>query len=177
MPSFLKIFSFLCTLLLMSSSLVEGKERVERLLFSFDNREWKAGFQRSDPISSITEYTLNDEAVDNWTELVTVQKLVPITISAYEYYAEFIKSLKKGVNPAEVKSNVLKQKENDLLFEWAIPGNGPLAQHEWFRLIKTPQSTWVLRYTTKKLNEVEKQRPIWEKILDSAFLECSGEGK
>ncbi|MGE4573189.1 hypothetical protein [Parachlamydia sp.] len=171
----LKILSFFIALTLISSSVIESKECREQLKFSFDDREWKEDFQSNDQIGSITEYTLKNETVTDWSELVTVQKLIPIKVSAYDYYLDFVKGLKKEVNPLEVRSQVLKQSEDDILFEWSISGRDGLSQHEWFRLIKTPQSTWVLRYTTKKLQDVEKQRPIWEKILNSATLVREGD--
>jgi hypothetical protein len=146
----------------------EDVECEESLQFSFDNRPWKRAFENSNSQASIVEFTLKTENVDNWTELVTVQKLVPISATVENYYLEFMHNLRKAVNPEKVYSRLINKNDTSGLFEWWIDGKGPNAQHEWFKLIKTPNATLILRYTTKKLDDVEKVRGPWEKILNAA---------
>lgn len=140
----------------------------ERLQFTFDDRQWEKGFEKQTSEASIIEFTLKGEDVNHWTELVTVQQFPKIAFTVEEYYKTFMQDLKASVQPAQVQSKIISQTPDSIFFEWWISGQTPHAQHEWFRLFKTPQSTLVLRYTTKKLNDVEKVRGTWEKILQDA---------
>lgn len=156
----------------------------ENIQFSFDNRDWIQAFENQKDKTSIVEYIVKGDNIDHWSELVSVQKLVPLgATSVDQYYDEYVKALKIAVSPTEVHSRVIHKndspllKDNFILFEWWIDGESPDAQHEWFKLIKTPHSTWVLRYTTKKLNDVEKVRKTWEKILDEATYTTNGQCK
>lgn len=169
MPNALKIFLLLLVFILWTDFIQSSEENndEEYLVFSLDTSQWKQAFKNSNEQASIVEFTLKDENVDNWSELVTVQKFPPIASSVEQYYLEFLRSLKKAVSPAQVYSRVINKKNNSLLFEWWI-SDGSQAQHEWFKLIETPHSTMILRYTTKKLDQVEKVRSKWEKILDDS---------
>lgn len=169
----MKIFLMLIYITLCSSPFVYGIETekmcLEHIHFNFDERDWEKGFQDSNQETSITEFVLKGENVDSWTELVSVQKLIPIE-STDIYYKEFIKQLKKAVAPSAVHSHIIQNSEGVLFFEWWILPPSPQAQHEWFKLFKTSEGTYVLRYTTKKMNTVEKARPIWEMILEKASI-------
>ena len=43
-------------------------------------------------------------------------------------------------------------------------------QHEWYRIIVSDDDMFFVRYTTRKLDEVEVVRPIWEEKLSQAYL-------
>ena len=166
----LKSFLFLFVILLSTNFIQCGETSncIEHLDFYLDVAKWKQAFKNSNEQASIVEFTLKNENVNNWTELVTVQKFPPFESSVDQYYLLFVETLKKSVSPDPAYSRIINKKENSLLFEWWIPENSSFAQHEWFKLIKTPSSILILRYTTKKLEQVEKVRKNWEKILDSA---------
>lgn len=170
----MKIFYFLF-FLFASCFAAETKDCVELLKFTFDDRDWVPGFDQSTPEGAIIEYTLKGETVDNWSELVTVQRFVNVKANVNEYYSLFIKELQKSVKPAEVHTRVISRDAEGIFFEWWIDKGEPTAQHEWFRLFKTPESLLILRYTTKQLDDLEKTRETWEKILKRATIseECS----
>lgn len=171
----LKILILLLVLTFCTNFIQSGEENdcEEYLEFSLDIGKWKLAFKNSNTQASIVEFTLKDENVGNWSELVTVQKFPPLDSSVEQYYHEFIKNL-ETVSPGQVYSRVINKKEDTILFEWWISEKSPLAQHEWFKLIQAPSSTMILRYTTKKLEQVEKVRNRWEEILDSATYRQRG---
>lgn len=174
MTRFIKTFS-LFSIIFLSLQFLDAAECDQQLKFSFDDREWIKGFEQNEKGSSIVEYTLKGETVDNWNELVSVQKLIPIS-SLDLYHEVFIKKLGESVNPEKVESKIITKNDDSMLFEWWI-NKGADAQHEWFKLIQTPESTLVLRYTTKKLGDVDKIRPTWEKILNDATYTQTGDCK
>lgn len=140
----------------------------ELLKFNFDDREWVEGFNETNSDGSIIEFTLKGETVDNWSELISVQRFLNVQASVDEYYKLFIAELEKAVKPDEVHTHIISKDKNSMFFEWWVDKESDSAQHEWFRLFKTPDSILVLRYTTKQLGEVDTVRPIWEKILKNA---------
>lgn len=160
---------FLCLCLAFQFiNCAETKECEELLKFTFDDRDWEKGFDDTNAEGSILEFTLKGESVDNWSELISVQRFTNVNASTNEYYKLFIKELEKAVKPDEVHTRLISRDKDSIFFEWWIDKGSKSAQHEWFRLFKTPDSILVLRYTTKQLDDVEKVRPTWEKILQNA---------
>lgn len=161
---------FLALVLFTTPAYSIDKECKENLLFSFDNREWVKGFENENDEGSIIEFTLKNESVDNWSELISVQRFFSID-NLEIFYQLFLKDLKKSIAPAEVQSKLISQNDQVIFFEWWVDGDKAVAQHEWFKMMKAPCSTLILRYTTKKLEDVEKVRGTWEKILNEARVE------
>jgi hypothetical protein len=58
------------------------------------------------------------------------------------------------------------QDEKTILFEWWTE-----EQHAWVKVLENVQSVSALSYTTKKINDVEKVRTTWERILQEAHIE------
>ncbi|KAF3361794.1 Uncharacterized protein PHSC3_001649 [Chlamydiales bacterium STE3] len=175
MPLFKHIF-FLLVITFSSSSLHSTSNTCEELLhFVFDDRQWKKSFEESNEESSIIEFTLENESIKNWSELVSVQRFTNIHVSLNEYYKILVAKLKELSYPYEAHMQIINRAPDSLLAEWWIDKGSPLAQHEWLRMFKTPSSIMLLRYTTKQLNEVEKVRRTWEKILNDASILSKGD--
>jgi len=170
MKSILKIIFILAPLLLsVEFSQLNAKETVKQIQFSFDDRDWEKSFENINDGKMIMVYTLKGETVNDWTELVTVQKIPAMPITPLQFYKNFIKNDQAKENAEWLTSKIIQKGRKDIFFEWAI-SKGPLAEHEWLRLFKTPKETWLLKYTTKKLADVEKVRPTWEKIMHEAKI-------
>lgn len=171
-------FLFYCVALVFlfpHTSFAEEKPCEEQIRFSLDDRDWQEAYHKTnDENEGITEFVLKGENVENWSELIAVQKFNVNQGSLEEYYDLFMKNLKEAVKPDQVHSRIIKKDKDTLLFEWWIDKPSSNAQHEWFKIFKTPQSLMILRYVTKKLDKVEKQRPIWEKILEDASYSTEG---
>lgn len=175
----MKFISILFTLFFIFSlhAEEEQKECEELLHFKFDDRDWKNAFEDSNESASIMEFTLTNENINNWTELVTVQKLPAIQGTPKDYYQKFIEVLSKNVEPAKVESKVIHETPDSIFFEWWINDDKTLDQHEWFKFFDTKRSSWILRYTTKNVDDLDKVRSIWEKNLDAASIELRGNCK
>lgn len=161
-PKILTLLSlfFFCMNLAHTNEITDCNEHIE---FYLNLNKWKQAFKNSNEFAAIVEFTLQEENVNNWTELVTVQQLPPIEGTMDQYHHIFMDNLKKTISPSQAYSHIIKKSKNTLLFEWWIP-HGIFAQHEWFKLIKSPCSIWILRYTTKKMDQVEKERDTWKNI-------------
>lgn len=144
-------------------------ESCEELVFTWDIGKWKQAYKNSNDQAAIVEFTLKGENLKSWSELVTIQKFQPINSTVGEYYLIFMDTLKHTVKPDAVYSRIINENQNSLFFEWWIP-SGAFAQHEWFKIMQTPSTTMILRYTTKKLDQVDKVRKVWEMIIDSATI-------
>lgn len=170
MKIFLRILFVLC----ITSALIAAQEWQENISFSFDERDWEIGFQNSTDQSSIIEFRLKEETIENFSELVTVQVL-PCHLTMTQYYKEMCQSL-KNASQNRFGSKIIKSEPDSMLFEWWID-KGELAQHEWFRIIKKGNRAFILRYTTKKMDQIEKVRGVWEKKLQEAKLISTSELK
>lgn len=173
----MKIILFTLLLSLQFFNGLMAKECQEQLFFTFDEREWEKGFEEGDKQQFILEYVLKGETVNKWSELVTVQRFLGLNASVNDYYKIFIEELKKSVFPADVHTKILERSSNSMLFEWWIDKESPHAQHEWFKLFQTPYSLFILRYTTKQMDDVEKVRKTWEKNLQNAKVTSDGNCK
>ncbi len=138
--------------------------------FAKDDREWHLDYQNSSGSSFIAEFTLEGETVNDWSELITVQAISVPSPSLRKYYSEFIRNLKDAAVEHEVQKRLILKERKSIFFEWWIHEDSPEAQHEWVRAFKREDRIYILRYTTKKIHEVEKVRPIWEKNLRKARL-------
>lgn len=148
---------------ILNPNLIQAEEY---LLFDLDLHLWKLAFKNSNPQASLVEFILKEESLQNWTEMVTVQKIPASLNTVGQIYSDFMKGL-LSIGP--IQSRVISLKEGALLFEWWIL-DSPFAQHEWFKIIKTPRSIMTLRYTTKKMDQVEQVRSVWEEILEDSIV-------
>lgn len=137
-----------------------------------DGRKWKMGYNAKNDQISIVEYVLENESIENWSELVTTQSSVNIKISLEEFFDAFIKQLKESVPGSKVNARIISRGPNNLFGEWWIHDDSKDDQHEWFQLFKEGDTIAILRYTTKNLNNLEGKRKVWEHILGTAKLQA-----
>ena len=136
--------------------------------FSLDKegRKWKKGDAHKDDQVEIATYILEDESPSKWTEIVTVQAVKGLKMAPEKFFNLFLDQLKTLVPGKKVESKILKQSDNTLFAEWWIDDKSPEAQHEWVRIIQTPEALITIRYTTKKLDQVDAVRSKWEGFLN-----------
>ena len=69
-PHILKIILFVCSICYVQTVLA-GEKYDEKVVFDFDEREWRADRAEITKSGNKVKYTLPDESVDDWSELVT----------------------------------------------------------------------------------------------------------
>lgn len=166
------ILAFACVAIFNLNASVATIDAAPPIVFSTaaDGRNWKLGYNAKNDQMSLSEYTIEGETLENWTELVSVMAVWPAEITLEQYFDSFTTSLKKLIPDGNIQSKIINRGPNTLLAEWWLDDKSPNAQHEWIQLFRGPSTIYSLRYTTKKLDAVEAKRPIWEKILREAKL-------
>ncbi len=162
--------SFCCKLLLILTVPLLAYTETEDLIFELTDTRFHVDYTASNEHSSIYEMTIEGETVNNWSELVTIQKIPRINAPFEDFYKYFTVGLRRDNPDYSCGSRIISSNENSIFFEWWLEGKGPNAQHEWYRMIQNSKDCFILRYTTKKLGQVEKIRSTWEKCLQEAHI-------
>lgn len=133
--------------------------------FNIDGRKWKVGHEVKEEGGLIREYVLENEDPNSWTELFSIQQFSDVPVSPNEFYKLFVDGLKQSVPQNKVESRVITESPNMLLGEWWIHDKSQNDQHEWIKIFKEGNEVLIVRYTTKKIGEVDSVRKKWEDIL------------
>jgi hypothetical protein len=158
-------FAWLIACLIGTIYAVENEKAPSTI--ELDGRKWILGSDLHEPGKTVREYILQNENIQNWTELFSIQDFTDIDMSPVEFFNLFVQGLKQAVPKNKVESRIINQSDNSLLGEWWIQDKSLTDQHEWVRLIKNNNDMMIVRYTTKKLDQVEKMRKEWEKRLEN----------
>lgn len=136
-----------------------------------DGRKWKVAFQSKpeDP-QSVTQIILENETPESATELVTIQAIPGVNLKPEEFFNLLIKQIQQSLPKNKVESKIINSSPDSMVAEWWIHEDKSLSQHEWIRITKKDNTLSILRYTTKSVNDIEKSRSIWDKILQDTSL-------
>lgn len=162
--------AFLCLALIGCNSSKEEKRPSDVITYSLqeDGRSWKVGHEDQNAQASITEYVLDNENTQNWTELVTVHYFKDLEVTPKTYWGLFVEELKKNAGGHKVETKIINEEPNSLFGEWWIQDGANTDQHEWIRIFTKGRDLAILRYTTKNMKDVEANRKKWEHIISSA---------
>ena len=142
----------------------------DRLTIQTDGRDWKAGHRLVNNVHTTTEYTLPDQQVQNWKELVTVERLLGLTDKKVST-EQLMDSIKKRIQSIDPKAEwkIIKDGDDDVIYEWrfAAKGDRP-AHHEMARLIKGKHDIYRIAYSTR--SGIGNKRKQWANLLNSAQL-------
>lgn len=159
----IKIF-FLTLALISSYATPTNALANSDVIFNDGQKDWVVGFQIPEGQSAITEFVPKGESVDNWSELVTQETIQPLAVTPRVYADTVIKIIKEKAHANNLHYRLHSANSRSAAFEWWIP-DGPNAQHELYKVIKYPNQTIVLRYTTKRPDNFIKTRSQWEKFI------------
>jgi len=168
--------SCLLALLVLSACATPPTER-ESLSFPVDE-SWKVGHQAEVPGQYvITELVLEDDDIENWRELLTVQNFAaPWGGPAPSHALAEMKQQREKTCPGGTTWKVIESDETSLLYEWqAKPCMGFPDQHEIGRLLYGKYNRFVLRYTVKLASMPVEAREAWIRKLSLAKIEIERE--
>lgn len=166
-----KIFVYLTACLsLFAAFSMDAMQYEPQILFDLDPEVWKLDYQFTSPEASIKEFVLHNENVNNWTELVTIQTFPYMSMGMTDYYRIFLDKLKDSAPNSKVESMLISKSEDSLFIEWWINDKSSDAQHEWLKLLRDNKNTYVVRYTTRKMDVIDTKRFFWEKQLGAVRL-------
>lgn len=164
------IFIALLAACSFGSSLIA--EEVNGVVFTLreDNKKWKVGNEGTVEGQDIVQYIPEGESVNNWTELFTVQTIKEARLDPQNIFNLLLRELHK-IGPGNmVEHHTISNNEKGLLAEWWIKADSPIAQHEWIRIFNAGNSTVILRFTTKKTENLGDIEKVWLPILSDAYL-------
>lgn len=141
----------------------------------FNDQEWKLGYNHEDSDVALAEYVTRGENVNNWTELLTIQKFnftikKEVTPSAFaDIEISQFKSQGYTVVTAITDANA-----QEAIFEFRVQAPKAEQQDEIQRIIKTADDKLiVLHYVVKKADMGDAERKKWIanlKSIDVSYL-------
>ena len=148
----------------------------EIITVDLDGRGWRVNYRVNTRISATAEYVLQSEKIQNWSELVSIQRLhsqATTGQSLEQFVMGMMENLKKS-NP-DRQYRILDQDENSILYEWKTGASKLHAsQHEIARLFHGPRDMHRLAYVKKCPELSPANREAWINILKSAKLKSVG---
>lgn len=166
---------FLFTVIFGSTSPLFAEPNSFDIKFPFyeDGRRWKKGCIEQNERVSLTEYTLDSETKENWSELVTTQYFVAQADVCLEtFFSNVIAELIKNKPQNKIKSRIINISSDQILAEWWIEEKSSNDQHEWVQIFQKNRNIGILRYTTKRMDLVNSRGKVWEDILSRAYFEA-----
>lgn len=112
----------------------------------------KLGHQADGPGGySIYEFTREEDDINNWQELVTIQNFSKTWGgTSPEDVVNSLKATREKECPGQTKWNIINKDENSILYEWqAKPCLGWPDQHEIAKIIDGQYNRFRLAYTAK----------------------------
>lgn len=126
---------------------------------------WKVSESYKTDGQELISYLLEGEDPTNWTELFTVQTVKDFNKNPSEFFKLFVEQLQILAPGKNVQTKILKDEGTDFLAEWWINDKSSQDQHEWLRLVDKKGDLVILRYTTKKTDQMETAQKKAEKML------------
>ncbi|MBI1883558.1 MAG: hypothetical protein HYS08_05070 [Chlamydiae bacterium] len=164
----MKRLLYLLVLLVSMPPLSQAEETLQP---TFDGRPWKMGYQAHDESQNITEYVLEGETVDNWTELVTVHQFKNLqNKTTLKELMERMQSDLYRACPA-TRWEILNETPEDIVYTWQLK-NCPddEDQYEVARLILGKSAIYLIRYT-HKASKIDRERyTVWLNLLADVKL-------
>lgn len=135
-----------------------------------DDKMWKIGSQFHVDSQEIAQYIPENETINNWTELFTIQTMENARLDPLNVFHLLLKELGNiGSGANIVGHRIISNDDRGLLAEWWIDQQAPTDQHEWIRIFNAGSSTAILRYTTKKTDKLDESAKVWIPILMGAY--------
>lgn len=162
-----------CLLLLLVFSL-QGEEK---LFCPMDDRAWKIGFEAQNDTENIIELILQNDDINNWNELVTVQQFDNLPVSATEFIAILEKTSKNNLPSNQTLRFQILKPDSLHLFESsfisqrkehiALPVND---EYNIGRILEGKSTLYYLRYSAKDAHLFEQNKAAWMERLKLAYV-------
>lgn len=154
----------------------ETSRPVDAMQVDFDDKErWRLGYRAINRLQSVTEYVPKNEAVQQWTEMYTVQRLYSQVgkKTPKQMMVEIEANLKKAIPTVEFKA--LLNQEGDVVFHWRDRGDATSKparppQHEIVRLVAGEKDIHRLAYARRVPQIPVADAQAWIELLRQAKL-------
>lgn len=126
---------------------------------------WKLGRELRSGEQTTTIYIPENETIENWTEIFGVHTISEGGEKPKNLQEEFSDLIGKFFPKDTPHIRILRNSESDFFVEWWIDKNSSNQQHGWMRLINTDKGIVILQYATKKTDQLEEARRVWEPLI------------
>ena len=128
----------------------------------FDNKQWQLSVNKNHDNLRHEVYTLKNESVSNWSELITMQ-FIPDVKDALIFTKKFKKNLKQQCPKVKFDYMTNKQNPNILVWEYVVtqcPGYKPKLEIAKLTLIPN-KGLHIFHYATLKTNLSNEEFNDW----------------
>ncbi len=160
-------------LFMIVASLLQGEENLFCLM---DEREWKIGFEAQQGNEKIIELVLENDDINNWKELFTVQQFEGLPVSAAQFVAVLKEASQTNLPEHETLRFQLIQSDSAQIFESSFisdqaKDSSLLSSDEYNigRVLKGESALYYLRYSTKDAKQFEQNKQAWINRLALAY--------
>jgi len=137
-----------------------------------DGRDWRIGHRQVDCIQVNTEYVLPDESVQDWDELLTVQRLIGLGERGIPL-ADIVDRMRIGfeIEAPVGEWRILRRGEREIVYEFTVPSDDRHApQHEVGRMVLGDHDIHRVAYVRKGETMTDRERDKWIEVLDRSEL-------
>lgn len=132
--------------------------------FEFDGREWVLGHSEANENSSIREYILLGQSINDWTELLTSQSLNS-RLSVHKYFDTL---WKENPDCPSLKTSKIHESNDSILFHGRHGLCGGYQPGEFIQRIARIEEGIILLTYAQKTEMSGKNREAWTRILREA---------
>ncbi len=139
-------------------------QRDEFWNFEFDGREWALGHQAAIQNSSIREYLLVGQSVEDWTELVTSQYM-RTELSVEQYYDQF---WRENPDCPSLEASKISETTDTIIFQGKHGTCGGYEPGEFIQRISGIDGGIIVLIFAQKEQLTEENRSNWTRFLTQA---------
>lgn len=134
----------------------------------FDEREWKVAYQAGNEKRFLSEWVMNNESLEDWSELLVAQTQYG-DLAVKTLKAAFEKRLAEAC--PSMRSITVSEDESSILWIWMHDGcHGQPAQREVRKFMKGSDGLYSLAYSVKETSFSKENYATWIKIISAAKL-------
>jgi hypothetical protein len=136
--------------------------------------KWKTGGGSERRGRTLAEFVPQDESIDNWSRLLTVQFIEQKGVSPLECMDRLRATMQSRCPGSSWQ--IIQQDSASVLYEWSIArcGSNP-DQHEIARLLKGNDGIQRIAFTRKNAELEPSEREQWIRIFSEAYVVKDGQ--
>ena len=169
MQSFLRVCAVLLALAGCATQLETATFRAPD-----DSGKWKAAGGSDRRGRTIAEFVPQNESIDNWSRLLTVQFIERQGVSPVEFMTQLRATMQNRCPGTAWR--IVQQDSTSVLYEWSIAGCGANPdQHEIARLLKGNDGIQRIAFTRKGAELEPNEREQWVRTFSEAYVVKGGQ--
>ena len=142
----------------------------DRLTIQTDGRQWRPGHRLVSMVHTTTEYVLPEQQVQNWKELVTVERLMGLVDRKVEP-KQLMNSIRQRIQDMDSNAEwkVIAETDDDIIYLWSFSKDGERPpHHELARLVEGQRDIYRIAFATKEAELMQARQEQWIDLLKTA---------